>query len=224
MEIISRSRKSGGGPPQSMTLARGTEHAPTWSTPVLWRFVWRTAFGSTTGTAGNTVTDMETEMDSEKDFFDFKCPYCRKVVSFPKEWMGTVQQCLWCSADIVVPESSKQAPREIRLDIHTNRLFFRRLKDTDRNDLLEFLSDSDSLIYSDFRTMDEEQVEKWLVEDVGIKSCMELGNDAYFGIELPIASKLIALVSFKYRSEEFRSARFDLVVNRQFADKAMERK
>jgi len=130
--------------------------------------------------------------------------------------MGTIQECLWCGRNLVVPECSSETPREVCLDVRTERLALRRLKDTDRNDLLELLSDSKSLIFSEMHSMDGEQIDHWLVDDAKIKTCIERGYDVCFGIELCNESKLIALVSFIYRSEEFRSAGFDLVVNTRF--------
>jgi RimJ/RimL family protein N-acetyltransferase len=155
--------------------------------------------------------------DPQTQFIDFQCPYCQKEVSFPTKWAGSLQPCLWCSQDFVVPQKGKGPAHELRLNIQTPRLLLRRLNDKDRNDLLEIVSDNDTLRYLDWRTMDGEDVEKWLVEDTGFR-LVEPGSDAYFGVELEQNSKLIAVVSFNYNGVN-RNARFDVVVNRAFRDR-----
>jgi RimJ/RimL family protein N-acetyltransferase len=159
---------------------------------------------------------MKAETDSEKDFFDCECPYCRKEVSFPKEWTGTIQACLWCAQNFVIPYGPSETPKAVSLEIRTERLLLRRLKVTDTSDLLEFLSDKNSLMYSDMRTMTQEEVDGWLAADTKSEPCLNPSLDTYFGIELLAEPKLIALVSFEYRGERFKGAGFDLVVNKQF--------
>ena len=114
-----------------------------------------------------------------------------------------------------MPQGSKEAARAIRLDIRTPRLFFRHLNDKDRSDLLEIMSDSDSLRYLDWQTMDSEDVEKWLAEDTKHR-LIELGHYVYFAVESKQHSKLIALVSYYYYDEEWRHAEFKVAVNREF--------
>jgi ribosomal-protein-alanine N-acetyltransferase len=153
--------------------------------------------------------------DPQTQFIDFRCPFCQKEVSFPAEQAGSVQQCLWCSQDFVVPQGSKEPAHQIRLNIRTPRLLLRRLNDKDRNDLLEIVSDGDSLRYLDWRTMNGEDVEEWLVEGTKFR-LVNPGFDAYFGAELEQSSKLIAVISFDYYNEEYRHAGFAIVVNRAF--------
>jgi len=148
-----------------------------------------------------------------RGFFDFRCPKCEEKVSFPKRLMGTVQECPRCFQDMVVPERPQEAARELRVDIRTKRLVFRRLNDKDRNDLVEIMSDGESLRYLNWQTLDGEDVEEWLVRDASVR-LMELGTYVYFGIEAPAISKLVALVSFIYQDEEFKEAGFNVVVNR----------
>jgi RimJ/RimL family protein N-acetyltransferase len=94
-------------------------------------------------------------------------------------------------------------------------MLLRRLNDRDRNDLLEIVSDSDSLHYLDWRTMNGEDVEEWLLEDTRSR-LVNPGYDAYFGAELVQSSKLIAVISFNYYNEEYRHAGFNIVVNRAY--------
>jgi RimJ/RimL family protein N-acetyltransferase len=137
------------------------------------------------------------------------------VISFPEGWTGAMQECPWCLTDIVVPEKPKEAARELRLDIRTKRLVFQRLNGNDRNDILEIVSDRDSLCYMDWKTMDGEEVEKWLAEDSRFRLLVP-DTYVYFGVDLPKISKLIALVSFIYRGQELKQAGFEIVVNRAF--------
>jgi RimJ/RimL family protein N-acetyltransferase len=153
--------------------------------------------------------------EPQPSFVDFRCPHCGKDISFPANWTGSVQQCLWCSQDLVVPQGSKEPAREIHLEIQMPRLFFRHLNEKDRSDLLEIMSDSDSLRYLDWQTMNTEDVEKWLAGDAK-RRLIQLGYYVYFAVESKEHSKLIALASFHYYDEEWRQARFDIVVNRAF--------
>jgi hypothetical protein len=81
----------------------------------------------------------------QRVFIDFRCPCCNKTVSFPEDWIGSLQDCPWCSQNIVVPEGSKEVAREVHMSARTPRLQLRRLGMGDRSDLLEIVSDADSL-------------------------------------------------------------------------------
>ena len=155
---------------------------------------------------------------SEDHFVDFRCPRCGKAVSFPEKWLGTVQECPWCSRNIVVPATSKEAAREIALPVRTSHLVPRRLGLGDRSDLLEVMSDADSFRYLDWQTLDEEDVQQWLERDPRVR-LMEPDVYLYFGVELAEASKLIAVVSFIYQGPETNQAGFNVVVNRTFRNR-----
>ena len=148
-------------------------------------------------------------------FVDFKCPHCNKAVSFPEDWIGSVQECPWCSQSMVVPEGSKEMAREVHMAVRTNRLRLRRLGMVDRSDLLEIMSAADSSRYLDWQTLDDEAVQKWVERDARAR-LMEPDLYLYFEVELLSAQKLIALVSFLYQGQEFRQAGFNIVVNRTF--------
>jgi RimJ/RimL family protein N-acetyltransferase len=151
--------------------------------------------------------------EPQQKFSDFNCPYCGKKVSFPASWAGSVQQCPWCIYEFVMPYGHTEPAREIKLDIRTPRLLFRRLIEKDRNDLLQIVSDKETLLYLAWRIMDREDVEKWLVSDAGFR-LIEVGSYAYFGIELKATSKLIGIVEYNYYDAEWRNAGFNVVVNR----------
>jgi RimJ/RimL family protein N-acetyltransferase len=151
----------------------------------------------------------------QRDFVDFKCPRCAKVVSFPEDWIGSVQDCPWCSQSIVVPEGLKEVAREVHMSVRTRRLQLRRLNMGDRIDLLALMSNADSFGYLGWQTMDEEAVDAWLERDARIHH-MEPDVTLYFGVELLSTSKLIALVGFDYQGQKTAQAGFDVVVSPPF--------
>jgi RimJ/RimL family protein N-acetyltransferase len=151
----------------------------------------------------------------QRDFVDFKCPRCQRVVSFPEDWIGSVQACPWCSQDIVVPEGFKEVAREVHISVRTRRLQLRRLNMGDRSDLLAIMSNADSFGYLGWQTMDEEAVDAWLEGDARIRH-MEPGVNLYFAVESLSASKLIGLVTFGYQGQRTAQAGFEVIVNPAF--------
>lgn len=151
----------------------------------------------------------------QRPFVEFECPGCSKTVSFPSDWVGSVQDCPWCSQSIVVPERPLEPAREVHLSIRTPRLLLRRFSMRDERDVFEIMSDSETLRFLNWETLDDEDVRQWLERDAGIRY---LGADRYFyfGVELLATGKLIGLVSFLYRGQECRDAGFNALVNRDF--------
>lgn len=126
-----------------------------------------------------------------------------------------MQDCPWCFQNLVVPEVVQEVAREIHMAIRMNRLRLRRLNMGDRADLLEIMSDADTLRYLNWQTLNEEEIEKWLTRDAQAR-VIEPQVDLYFGAELLTSPKLIALVSFVYDGPKSREAGFDVIVNRGF--------
>jgi RimJ/RimL family protein N-acetyltransferase len=147
----------------------------------------------------------------QRDFVDFKCPRCQRVVSFPEDWIGSVQSCPWCSQDILVPEGSKDVAREVQISARTRRLQFRRLNMGDRSDLLAIMSNADSFGYLGWQPMDEEAVDAWLERDAGTRH-MEPDVNLYFAVESLSASRLVGLVTFGYQGQRTAQAGFEVLV------------
>jgi RimJ/RimL family protein N-acetyltransferase len=73
----------------------------------------------------------------------------------------------------------------------------------DERDLYEIMSDAQTLRYLEWETLDEDAVRKWLERDAP-KDRLEFDRYFYFGVELLASGKLLGLVSFLYRSSEYR--------------------
>jgi len=148
-------------------------------------------------------------------FIDFRCPACGKDVSFPDHWVGTVQECLWCSRIMVVPPASAEVGREVHLALHTTRLILRRFRIGDEKDLFEIMGDADTFRYLAWESMDEEGIATWVQRDEQAR-LLDPNTYMYFGLELLDSSKLIALIAFRYEGQETRQGTFTVIVNAAF--------
>lgn len=65
-------------------------------------------------------------MNAEENFVDFKCPYCREVVTFVMGGIGHLQECPNCGESLVVPTEEQEFANPIPVPIGTPRLVLRR--------------------------------------------------------------------------------------------------
>ena len=77
------------------------------------------------------------EMPDDESFFDFKCPYCGDVNSFPAASAHTLQECASCGDSMVVPDSGAEMGGKLPLPVATPRLLLRRFRLDDSVKLLE---------------------------------------------------------------------------------------
>src|SRR5437899_9719834 len=93
------------------------------------------------------------EETGEENFFDFKCPYCAAVNSFPENAAGRLRDCMNCMENFLVPEPSGEVARKVPLPITSANLVLRRAEPEDWKDFLEFLF------------ADEDDFNHWLARD-----------------------------------------------------------
>jgi RimJ/RimL family protein N-acetyltransferase len=84
------------------------------------------------------------EIPAEDSFFDFKCPYCGQVNSFPNDATHTLQECASCAESIVVPAPGVETGGKLPLPIRTPRLVLRRFHPEDSAKLLEIVAQDES--------------------------------------------------------------------------------
>jgi RimJ/RimL family protein N-acetyltransferase len=98
------------------------------------------------------------EIFAEDSFFDFKCPYCGEVNSFPATSAHTLQECASCAETIIVPEVGAETGGPLPLPISTPRLIVRRFHLEDAGPLLQLvaLDESRSL------PITETDVDQWI--------------------------------------------------------------
>src|SRR2546421_9919170 len=71
--------------------------------------------------------DMDESFPIEsEEFVEFKCPYCKKTVSFQEEFIGRAQGCPECGETIVVAEKGLEFGKKLPLPIQTDRLILRK--------------------------------------------------------------------------------------------------
>jgi RimJ/RimL family protein N-acetyltransferase len=159
-------------------------------------------------------------MITEESFIDFKCPYCRTAVSFPKENAGSLQPCPDCTESFVVPEDGSALGKAIPLPIKTSRLVLRRFAPGDWKDLLELMSDEELFRYTEGRPLEEEEILRWLESDFHVK--LTTPNQMfYLAIELREPTKLIGYIGLMLADAPRLQARLSIYVNRGFQRKGL---
>jgi ribosomal-protein-alanine N-acetyltransferase len=98
------------------------------------------------------------EIPSDDSFFDFKCPYCGEVNSFPTTAAHTLQDCASCMESVVVPAVGVQIGGKLPLPITTPRLLLRKFHRDDSVRLLAMLAQDES----DRLPVDETDVDQWI--------------------------------------------------------------
>ncbi|HEY3862999.1 MAG TPA: GNAT family protein [Verrucomicrobiae bacterium] len=83
------------------------------------------------------------ENPPEDSFFDFACPYCGEVNSFPSAVARTLQECASCGEMIVVPEPGAETAGKVPLPMRTPRLIIRRFQSEDTNRLINLAREDD---------------------------------------------------------------------------------
>jgi RimJ/RimL family protein N-acetyltransferase len=132
-------------------------------------------------------------VNDEPQFVDFKCPYCREIVSFPEDVGGTAKECPNCLESLIVPTEPKEFANAVPVPIHTPRLILRRLQTTDYKDLAEFVFDREAYPYISREPPDEQGLLKWLEADRHVK--LTSPDTAFtLAIELQSETKVIGLM------------------------------
>jgi len=136
----------------------------------------------------------QTSIPDEITFVDFSCPHCGKPVSFPVQFVGRAEECPTCSQILVVPKPGEEVGAKLPIPFETARLRFRRLTPEDSSDLLEIVGDEELVRYQDWYAMDEQAVQKWLVDDQK-QQLFQPEPTFYLALELLAQPKVIGFVA-----------------------------
>lgn len=153
-----------------------------------------------------------TENPAEPVFIDFKCPHCRRSISFLDDHIGLPQECPLCFEVVVVPQPTEEYGRTLPLPVESERLVLRRFAAGDWKDLLELMSNEESLRYIDWNPLDEAGVLEWIEKDQAVRFT-QTGVVLSLGLGLRENSKLIGITSLHFLEEDLRQLGFQIVVH-----------
>ena len=148
----------------------------------------------------------------DEPFIDSKCPYCSNPLSFPQSSVGSLQDCPNCSEILIVPQEGVEVAAKLPIPIQTPRLLVRKLRDTDSEDLLELMEDSSSFRHLDWKPLDEEGVQDWLVRDKTLR-ITQPGGILSLALELVDKQKVIGFLTFYFLGQDHKQAGFTLMIN-----------
>jgi RimJ/RimL family protein N-acetyltransferase len=143
----------------------------------------------------------------DDSFFDFKCPYCGEVNSFPATSVSTLQECASCTESLIVPEAGAETGGRLPLPISTPRLLLRRFCLDDAVALLEMVAQDPSSALP----VTETDVDQW-IESQRAARFTRSENGVYLAIELEGSRELAGFV-LPYYADGFRNnAGFTLTI------------
>jgi [ribosomal protein S5]-alanine N-acetyltransferase len=165
--------------------------------------------------AEHTPTTNQHIMITEESFIDFKCPYCGTQVSFPQENAGFAQACPDCYESLIVPDDGSPVGKSIPLPINTSRLTIRRFAPGDWKDLMELMSDEELFRYTDGRSLDEDEILRWIESDNHVK--LTTPNQTFcLALEEREKTKLIGYIGLVITEPHRSQARLNIYLNRNF--------
>jgi len=147
------------------------------------------------------------EIPSDDSFFDFKCPYCGEVISFPTTSANTLQECASCMASVVVPSVGTLMGGKLPLPMSTPRLLLRRFRPDDSVKLLEMVAQDEASTLP----VNETDVDQW-IEQQRAASFTRSDSGIYLAIELVDSEELAGYVSLYYSDVSRATAGFTLTI------------
>jgi RimJ/RimL family protein N-acetyltransferase len=144
----------------------------------------------------------------EDSFFDFKCPYCGLVNSFPATSARTLQECASCAESLIVPEPGAPAAGKLPLPITTPRLLLRRFQLDDAGPLLELVARDESCALP----ITETDADQW-IEQQRAYSFTRSQAGVYLAIELAEGRELAGFVAPYYTDANRTAASFTLTID-----------
>jgi RimJ/RimL family protein N-acetyltransferase len=147
------------------------------------------------------------EIPSDDSFFDFKCPYCGAVNSFPTTSANTLQECASCMASVVVPSAGVEIGGKLPLPMSTPRLLLRRFRPDDSVKLVEMVAQDETSTLA----VNETDVDQWIEQQ---RAARFTQSDAgiYLAIELVDGGELAGYVSLYYSDVSRTTAGFSLTI------------
>jgi RimJ/RimL family protein N-acetyltransferase len=147
------------------------------------------------------------EILPEDSFFDFKCPYCGEVNSFPAASVHTLQECASCLDSLIVPEAGAKAGGKLPLPISTPRLLLRRFHPDDAGPLLKMVAEDESCALP----VTETDVDQW-IESQRAARFTRSENGVYLAVELAEGRELAGYVLPHYTDGIHSNAGFMLSI------------
>ncbi len=154
-------------------------------------------------------------MITEESFIDFQCPYCGAAVSFPQESAGLAQACPDCTESLIVPEDGSAVGKSLPLPLQTPRLAIRRFAPGDWQDLIELTAAEELFQYTEGRSMEEEEVLRWLESDAHVKLTTP-NQYFYLAMEKREPAKLIGYIGLLHTDPQQAQAALNIFVNKAF--------
>jgi RimJ/RimL family protein N-acetyltransferase/predicted RNA-binding Zn-ribbon protein involved in translation (DUF1610 family) len=147
------------------------------------------------------------EISSDESFFDFKCPYCGEVNSFPTASVHTLQECASCGESVIVPEAGAETGGKLPMPISAPRLVLRRLRPDDAGRLLEMAAQDEASTLP----INETNVDQWIERQRATRfTRSEYG--VYLAIELAEGEELAGYALLYYTDGTHNNAGFTLTI------------
>jgi len=147
------------------------------------------------------------EISTDESFFDFKCPYCGDLNSFPAASVHTLQECASCYESLIVPEAGAPAGGKLPLPISTPRLLLRRFRPDDEAPLLKMVAQDESCTLPVIET----NVDQW-IESQRAARFTRSENGVHLAIELAEGGELAGFVLLYYTDGTHHNAGFNLTI------------
>lgn len=157
---------------------------------------------------------MNDDTTAEEQFLDFKCPSCRKEVSYPAAAAGTMQECFSCSEPLLVPEQGAEGGR-IPLPFATAKVKLRKFNGNDWKELLQLFADDEFYAAAPFKVDSEERIAGWLEEDAVVK-LTTAGVPFIMAVESVESGKIVGCLSLTFSDAERLQAILYIVVHPGF--------
>jgi len=155
-------------------------------------------------------------IDSEK-FIEFKCPFCKKTVSFQEEFVGRAQRCPECAEAVIVPSDGAEFGKVLPVPIKTERLILRKFQPADAADVAEIFSDESMWEWKREEPFDEMAATKWLAERAESGFTVDVST-LYLAMSVKSTGKVIGYVSIESSDVWHAQAHIGLVVNPTFQE------
>jgi RimJ/RimL family protein N-acetyltransferase len=147
----------------------------------------------------------------DEPFVDSKCPYCSQLLSFPRAFIGSLQECPNCPELVIVPEEGVELGGKLPIPIQTTRLLLRRFREADAEDFAELMPNEASIQYTRNEPVDVEQAQDWLEREKGIL-ITHLGGSLSLAVELAGKPRVIGFVRIYFTDEARKQIGFTVLI------------
>jgi RimJ/RimL family protein N-acetyltransferase len=147
------------------------------------------------------------ETFAEDSFFDFKCPYCGGVNSFPAASAHTLQECAACLESLIVPDSGTPIGGALPLPISTSRLVLRSFHPDDAAPLLKLAAEDETFSLP----LTETDVDHWIESQRAARFTRSEGG-IYLAVELSDSKELVGYILPHYTDRSHYTGGFTLTM------------